>query len=327
MANELLEASAALALETVDALAERLRDEPARLVAAARGDGSDPVGAICELARLLAAVDPAAVNELLRGRHVAVPVPGGHVYAELGDWTTLVVMHERAWEKPLLDLCRRHVTRGHTVLDVGAHIGTYTVLFASLVGATGRVIAFEPLPANADLLERTVALNDLAAVVDIARVAVSSAAGHADLVPYAGVEPGPKRYPEASSMLHSLVVGDGYAGSGVSVPVTTLDAYAQERGIEAVHFIKIDTEGAEARILAHGRELIARSPTVVLLVELHPTELTADGGSVADVVDLVRSAGFDITELSYDGRRLRQRELPAGDPCAGTHLLARRKRR
>ena len=58
----------------------------------------------------------------------------------------------------------RLVRPGHVVFDVGAHVGFYTVLSSSLAGPAGRVVAFEPLPANLRYLRRHLALNGCANV-------------------------------------------------------------------------------------------------------------------------------------------------------------------
>ena len=73
------------------------------------------------------------------------------------------------WNQLIGDVCRfrleaavvdRHVTRGMTVVDVGAHTGYYALLFAKRVGRAGRVIAFEPEAVGLDYLRRNVALNE-----------------------------------------------------------------------------------------------------------------------------------------------------------------------
>ena len=55
----------------------------------------------------------------------------------------------------------KHVSLGATVLDVGAHVGIFTVLLARRVGAAGRVLAFEPLLDNLRRLRENIQLNDL----------------------------------------------------------------------------------------------------------------------------------------------------------------------
>ena len=70
---------------------------------------------------------------------------------------------------------------GDTAIDVGAHIGFFTMQMAALVGPAGRVYAFEPFDANADLLERSIAENRLRRSRRFQRAAVGAASGTATL--------------------------------------------------------------------------------------------------------------------------------------------------
>src|SRR6185295_14641441 len=62
-------------------------------------------------------------------------------------------------ERPLLDWFAAHVRPGETWLDVGAHYGYTAFALARLVGSTGRVFAFEPMPATAGCIDQARALN------------------------------------------------------------------------------------------------------------------------------------------------------------------------
>jgi FkbM family methyltransferase len=250
-------------------------------------------------------------------RAITVTVPGGEIVVDADDWTTAELI-ARGWERELSRMCARLIRRGHTVLDVGAHVGMYTVLFASQVGAGGRVHAFEPLPANLALLADNVAHNGYGAIVQLAAVAVADTPGERVLHRYVG-----DRYPGGSTMLHSLVGGADYTPEA-TVAVVTLDQYSDEHGLLAADFIKIDAEGAELRILRGAHALIARSPGIVLLVELHPTELAADGSSVADVVAELEGMGLITYSLEQVGDEARPRARAPGEPVSGHVLLARR---
>ena len=70
---------------------------------------------------------------------------------------------------------------GDTAIDVGAHIGFFTMLLAAAVGRTGHVYAFEPFEANADLLERSVAENHFDDRVTFQRAAAGAETGSATL--------------------------------------------------------------------------------------------------------------------------------------------------
>jgi hypothetical protein len=66
-----------------------------------------------------------------------------------------------ASEPHLQRIIRRHVAAGDTVYDIGAYIGYVSLSLAKSVGASGQVIAFEPIPRNAQYLRESIEINRL----------------------------------------------------------------------------------------------------------------------------------------------------------------------
>src|SRR5207253_6545315 len=87
---------------------------------------------------------------------------------------------EGVWEPLETYLVERRVREGDVVLDIGANIGYYTLVFAELVGDSGRVFAFEPEPANFALLSENTGLNGRANVT-LVNAAVADAGGRLPL--------------------------------------------------------------------------------------------------------------------------------------------------
>lgn len=141
---------------------------------------------------------------------------------------------------------QRHLKPGDSVLDVGAHVGYYTLLSSMLVGDGGRVVAFEPDPRNARFLRRHVRINGRRNV-RVEEAAVSDSRGSARFA-------------------HGTGSGTGRLDGAGEFEVRTLriDDYCTERGIVPAA-IKIDVEGAEIAVLAGGRETIRVARPVVFL--------------------------------------------------------------
>ena len=55
---------------------------------------------------------------------------------------------------PETEFCNKEINLGDTVIDIGANIGYFTLIFAKLVGKTGKVISFEPDPRSFKILEK-----------------------------------------------------------------------------------------------------------------------------------------------------------------------------
>jgi len=149
------------------------------------------------------------------------------------------------------------VSRGDCVWDVGANVGFYTVPFAEIVGAEGKVIAFEPSHVNQTPLE--------AAVKEL---------GNVTIVPLAlGAEDAIVRFEQGGDPLGatSRLLGEPNTGAegGLDVHVARGDALISEGTIPSPNIIKIDTEGAEVDVL-HGLDGSLKSPSLrALCIEVH----------------------------------------------------------
>lgn len=141
------------------------------------------------------------------------------------------------------------VRRGAHVVDVGANIGYYTLMFGSLAGNDGRVWSLEPDPSNLVELETSIIESNLSHMTTVLPVAAGSQDGSVKF------EPG----------LNSHVIPSGSS----EVQVIRLDSLNLER----VDLIKIDVEGYEGAVLEGVAETIARCKPIIFM-ELHPHLLT-----------------------------------------------------
>lgn len=171
----------------------------------------------------------------LRGRWW-LPASRGKVLRILGG----------TYEPEQTRLFEAHVAPGATVLDVGAHVGYYTLLSAVLTGPTGRVLAFEPNPANAAFLRRHVAINGLDNV-RVEQAAVSDAEGTA-------------RFDFGSGSGTGRLADSG----AIEVRTVTVDGVCAEHGLVPAA-LKIDVEGAEAAVLRGAAATLERARPVVFL--------------------------------------------------------------
>ncbi len=164
-------------------------------------------------------------------------------------------------------VCEHMVEQGDVILECGAHHGELTILLSHSVGPQGKVLAFEPVPRNMEILQRQIELNDLSNV-ELVHAAV-------------GREPGWVRITDESN---AQVLA---AGPGVEVPVVSLDDYVHLQPT----LLKIDVEGFEAELLKGAQEVLALKPKVAL--EIHTPSLGRYGTSVEEVLELVRWESYD----------------------------------
>jgi FkbM family methyltransferase len=169
---------------------------------------------------------------------------------------------------------RAAVRPGDVILEAGANVGAYTILFALWAGPEGRVFAFEPDPSARDGLQRHVDINGMSD-----RVTVLPAAIFDDTKEHV-------RLAVCESSGLSRVAGGMEPDARVlEVPATSLDRFCRDRQLTP-SVIKIDVEGAELAALRGARTTIARAgPRLALFVEMHPQLWPALGVTAQSIRD------------------------------------------
>ncbi len=141
----------------------------------------------------------------------------------------------------------REVVTGDVVFDVGAHVGFYTLLAAELVGATGKVYAFEPVPRNLIHLKEHLRLNHVENVTVI-EAAVSESCGTAT-------------FDESSHSTEGSLSSDGK----LLVRTVALDVLVARSDLPMPDCIKIDIEGAEMSALSGAQSVLMNARPTILL--------------------------------------------------------------
>jgi FkbM family methyltransferase len=173
---------------------------------------------------------------------------------------------------------------GDLFVDIGANIGSYTVLASGAAGSDS--ICFEPMPSTFESLIDNLNLNRLLPprVVPF-NAAVGAKGGSALMVA------------DQDTMNH-IIRGSDYVGKTVEVPVLTLDGVLQSENQKVPAMLKIDVEGFEADVLT-GAENTIKSPDLeVILIELNGCG-AAFGYDDRDINQSLTDCGFKL--VKYDG--------------------------
>ena len=184
---------------------------------------------------------------LVRGRRVIRTVEGMTFELDLGELIDVGVFLQQ-YERDVVGVIERLARPGWTVLDIGANIGAHALRFSRMVGAGGRVFAFEPMEFAFAKLARNVSLND-AGNTRTFRIALSDR----NL-------PG-QRVAFRSSWATS---GERRAESSVA-DFQTLDDWCAANAVTDVHLIKLDVDGHELQVVRGGLQTIERCRPVLLI--------------------------------------------------------------
>ncbi len=180
----------------------------------------------------------------------------GNIYAGLHEFADMA-------------FCLHLLRPGDVFVDVGANIGSYTVLASKIVGANS--ISFEPVPQTFKHLQDNIKINNISNLVDANCCAVGAVSRSIKF--------------SCDQDTTNQVVDDDYAGQWIDVPVKTLDKILQN--LEPI-FIKIDVEGYEPEVIRGAKETLQKESLLAILLE------TVD----FEIENILREAGF--ISASYD---------------------------
>ncbi len=185
------------------------------------------------------------------------------------------------WEPHLVDLIQKYTVPGTVVLDIGAHIGTHTLILANAVGDNGHVLAFEPQPKIFRELFFNMHLNGIKNV-SYFWAGVGSHEGEIELSPFTNGNEG----------------GTGlYGGTGSFVQLMTIDSLK----LENVSLMKIDVEGQENQVLAGAKETILRCRPVILIEIMGGNEIATASQEVREMIQntikILESMNYTVRQI------------------------------
>lgn len=165
--------------------------------------------------------------------------------------------------------------------DIGANVGYYSLLFASLA-SRGVVHSFEPVPLNFYVLCTNRLLNSFSNLI-ANPCAVGDVNGSIGFVV--------SRDSAFSSLVDTKIKP---MATEISVPITTLDAYCEKNAVRKIDVLKVDVEGAEGRVLAGADQLFrnrAEHPRTVMM-ELYEPMLSRYSSSIDDILCRMDRHGY-----------------------------------
>jgi len=204
----------------------------------------------------------------------------------------------RIHEETTTALFRKSVKKGDVVLDVGANIGYFTLLAASIVGKEGKVYAFEPEPRNFGYLSKNIALNRYGNVT-VAQRAVSDKPGTIKLFmcPYDTGHHTIQQFGGIRSYNPEL---SGTKEEFVEIQAVRLDDLFKDK-LTPINVIKLDVEGAEILTLSGMENIIRANNDLVMFVEFFPLLIKEMGQSPEEFARrLLEDFGFGMFIIEHD---------------------------
>ena len=215
--------------------------------------------------------------------------PGVTMSLDPYDYASSSILWSCEWEPKTWHALEQDLPGGGTFVDVGAHIGWYSLKAAKAVGPKGRVIAVEPNHETLLRLRDNIRASGASTVIIVAPVACSDS--ETTLNFYAA----PRANTGESSLSLANASQQGTVAASYQVRARRVDDIVREAGVARVDAVKIDVEGAEFLVLKGAVETLDRCRPVVA-VELNDHHLKSMGSSVEEVMAFMRAHGYAPTQ-------------------------------
>ncbi|MEB3233083.1 MAG: FkbM family methyltransferase [Leptolyngbyaceae bacterium] len=204
------------------------------------------------------------------------------------------------WEPWVTQVFIDHIKEGMTVIDIGANLGYYTLIAASLVGESGHVYSFEVNQELCDLIYRNVTINGLGQRTIPVNKAVYSTnttlqfnkRRHFQGSSSVGIQ----KTDDQNQSLHTRALQEEHdAVEILKVEAIALDSYFPPS--TNIDFIKIDAEGSEAEIFAGMKRLISDQEHLSIIFEFYPGSFQTQNEAVEYLQNII-TMGFTLNGIA-----------------------------
>jgi len=197
------------------------------------------------------------------------PFENGQLYIDIGSFVGWQEMASGNFDAFIYKELGDADLTGAVVWDIGAHFGYHSFSFASLVGDSGHVYAFEPNPFNGKRFKIHMEKNPVQAKrITLNPIALSDANGQTMFVFSEDVDGSSSSGSHLESAIVPLAAGTYAKFKHETVECLTIDSFIATTGARIPQFMKIDVEGAEMMVLRGGKEFFAQHRPVIFM-EVH----------------------------------------------------------
>ena len=239
------------------------------------------------------------------------------------DLVSVTILRTGSWQPEIWQSLSPSLGAGSVFLDVGAHIGYFSIKAAPQVGRNGRVVAFEPNPETLKLLRDNVAVNHAENIV-VEPIACTDREQNLTLYAAPNVNTGASSLSQQNA---SISAGD--LPRQYSVRGRPIDDVVRELNLSRVDAIKIDVEGAEVLVLRGALQTLTRfHPKIV--VEVIASQLASFQTTPEDLSSVIKSAGYNVGkplnpeaadwEWTFQDPQTLKSKIQMADPSAASQL-------
>jgi len=191
----------------------------------------------------------------------------------------------KVWEYSESEFFKKLITKGMNIIDIGANIGYFSILFSKLTGDSGKVFSFEPEPNNFQFLLKNIQANNSSNIIPFNK-AVSNYDGKINLF-LSRSNIGDHRMINFNS--------DREVRNRIEIESVKLDTAIPKD--QKIDLIKMDIQGSEMKAIDGMKRILGENNKMVLVTEFWPYAIKQSGYEPEDFFNVLNTYGFKIYTL------------------------------
>lgn len=237
-------------------------------------------------------------------KDVLVRTPLGiYIYVNYSDWVERTIA-TGIYEEKYVDFFLSKIKEGDIIIDIGSYIGYFSLLASQKVGIKGHIYAFEPIPRNYRRLMRNIDINHIKNIK-----AYNLGVSDKNENTFFNM---PIDIPAESSLYNihvtELKTDILIKKELIDVRLILFDQFSINEGIRNINIIKIDTEGAELKVL-EGMKKTLKNNDITLFIEILPFLIEKIGYSVEDIINLLLKCNFNYIYTTYSRSKINKMKM------------------
>lgn len=213
------------------------------------------------------------------GRNLYKLPSGDMLWLDEKKYLDECIIKQGIFEEESTKIVEKIIKKGDVVLDIGANIGYYTVMFSRLVGEKGKVFAFEPTCHYGEVLQKNITQNEAANCI-IKNFGLSNKSTNAEI-----------SIGTCSATMHWA--SDSDPCEKETIKLCVLDEIFPTLGVDKVDFIKIDVDGHESKFFGGAWKTLDKFDPAIIL-EVNQENYLDANCMVWDFYDDLKKRGYHI---------------------------------
>jgi FkbM family methyltransferase len=201
-----------------------------------------------------------------------------------------IILIGKGYEPHIISLVKKNCKQDKDAINIGANIGIFTILLASLINKERKVLAIEPTPLAFEYLTSNVKRNKLDGKVILFNGLCTDKKGKYNL----NIIQGKEEYSSIGESFHQSRIKEKI--DNIEVEGDTINNLVTSHNLNPGTIV-IDVEGAEMKVLNGAKEVIEQFAPVIIL-EIHSENLIKQGSSSKEVIDFLLKLGYSICDIT-----------------------------